>query len=78
MSGTASPGWSGTRAAPPTANDLVRPRVDQDEAPALAEAMGVLKEILADGPLAAGNVKRQAATAGGAERTLHRACQASA
>ena len=35
--------------------------------------MRVLKEILADGPLAAGNVKKQAATAGIAERTLHRA-----
>lgn len=54
----------------------MRPRVDEDEAPALAEAMRVLKEILADGPLAAGNVKRQAATAGVAERTLHRARQA--
>jgi AAA domain len=59
-----------------TANDLVRARVDEDEAPALADAMRVLKEILADGPLAAGNVKRQAATAGVAERTLHRARQA--
>jgi hypothetical protein len=40
--------WDGssTRAA----NDLVRPRVDEDQAPALAEAMRVLKEILADGP----------------------------
>jgi hypothetical protein len=35
--------------------------------------MRVLKEILADGPLAAGNVKRLAATAGVAERTLQRA-----
>jgi hypothetical protein len=59
-----------------TANDLVRPRVDEDEAPALAEAMRVLKEILADGPMAAGNPKRQAATAGVAERTLDRARQA--
>jgi hypothetical protein len=33
----------------------------------------VLKEILADGPLAAGNVKKLAATAGVAERTLQRA-----
>jgi hypothetical protein len=33
----------------------------------------VLKEILADGPLSAGNVKRAAATAGVAERTLQRA-----
>jgi hypothetical protein len=38
--------------------------------------MRVLKEILADGPQAAGNVKRQAATAGVAERTLDRARQA--
>jgi hypothetical protein len=41
-------------------------------------ALPVLKEILADGLMAAGNVKRQAATAGVAERTLHRARQASA
>jgi hypothetical protein len=66
--------WDGSSTR--TANDLVRPRVDEDEAPALAEAMRVLKEILADGPMAAGNVKRQAATAGVAERTLHRARQA--
>jgi hypothetical protein len=66
--------WDGTSSR--TANDLVRARVDEDEAPALAEATRVLKEILADGPLAAGNVKRQAATAGVAERTLHRARQA--
>jgi hypothetical protein len=66
--------WDGTSSL--TANDLVRPRVDEDEAPALAEATRVLKEILADGPLAAGNVKKQAATAGVAERTLHRARQA--
>ena len=66
--------WDG--ASTRTANDLVRPRVDEDEAPALAEAVRVLKEILADGPLAAGNVKKQAATAGVAERTLHRARQA--
>jgi hypothetical protein len=66
--------WDGSSSR--TADDLVRPRVDEDEAPALAEAMRVLKDILADGPLAAGNVKRQAATAGVAERTLHRARQA--
>jgi hypothetical protein len=66
--------WDGSSTR--TANDLVRPRVDEDEAPALAEAMRVLKEILADGPMAAGNVKRQAATAGVAERTLDRARQA--
>jgi hypothetical protein len=63
--------WDG--ASRHTANDLVRARVDEDEAPALAEAVRVLKEILSDGPLAAGNVKRMAATAGVAERTLHRA-----
>ena len=63
--------WDG--ATKHTANDLVRPRVDEEEAPALAEAVRVLKEILADGPLAAGNVKRLAATAGVAERTLQRA-----
>jgi hypothetical protein len=63
--------WDGTSRH--TANDLVRPRVDEEEAPALAEAVRVLKEILADGPLPAGNVKRQAATAGVAERTLQRA-----
>jgi hypothetical protein len=66
--------WDGTSRH--RANDLVRARVDEDEAPALAEAVRVLKEILADGPLAAGNVKKQAATAGVAERTLHRARQA--
>jgi hypothetical protein len=66
--------WDGSSTR--TANDLVRPRVDEDEAPALAEAMRVLKEILADGSMAAGNVKRQAATAGVAERMLDRARQA--
>jgi hypothetical protein len=63
--------WEG--ASKHTAADLVRPRLDEDEAPALAEAVRVLKEVLADGPLAAGNVKRLAATAGVAERTLQRA-----
>jgi hypothetical protein len=63
--------WDG--ASRHTAADLVRARVDEDEAPALTEAARVLKEILADGPLPAGNVKRMAATAGVAERTLHRA-----
>jgi AAA domain len=66
--------WDG--ASRHTAGDLVRARVDEDEAPALAEACRVLKEILSDGPLAAGNVKRMAATAGIAERTLQRARQA--
>jgi hypothetical protein len=66
--------WDG--ASRHTAGDLVRPRVDEDEAPALAEAVRVLKEILADGPLSAGNVKKLAAQAGVAERTLHRARQA--
>jgi AAA domain len=66
--------WDG--ASRHTANDLVRPPVDEDEAPALAEAAGVLKEILSDGPLAAGNVKKLAAQAGVAERTLHRARKA--
>jgi hypothetical protein len=63
--------WDG--ASKHTAGDLVRARVDEDEAPALAEAVRVLKEILADGPLPAGNVKRLAATGGVAERTLQRA-----
>jgi hypothetical protein len=63
--------WEG--ASKHTAADLVRQRVDEDEAPALAEAVRVLKEVLADGPLSAGNVKRFAATAGVAERTLQRA-----
>jgi RecA-family ATPase len=69
--GVARVAWDGT--SKHTAADLVRQRVDEDEAPALAEAVRVLKEILADGPLAAGNVKRMAATAGVAERTLQRA-----
>jgi hypothetical protein len=66
--------WDG--ASRHTANDLVRPQVDEEQAPALAEAMRVLKEILADGSLPAGNVKRIAATAGVKERTLDRARQA--
>jgi AAA domain len=66
--------WDG--ASTRTANDLVRPRVDEDEAPALAEAVRVLKEVLADGPLSAGNIKKLAAQAGVAERTLQRARQA--
>jgi RecA-family ATPase len=72
--GVARVTWDG--ASRHRANDLVRPRVDEDQAPALAEAMRVLKEILADGPLPAGNVKRLAATAGVKERTLDRARQA--
>jgi hypothetical protein len=66
--------WDG--ASRHTANDLVRARVDEEEAPALAEAVRVLKEILSDGPLAAGNIKKMAAQAGVAERTLQRARQA--
>jgi hypothetical protein len=66
--------WDG--ASRHTANDLVRPRVDEEEAPALAEAVRVLEEILSDGPLAAGNIKKMAAQAGVTERTLHRARQA--
>jgi hypothetical protein len=54
--GVAQVVWDG--ASRHTANDLVRPRVDEDEAPAVAEAVRVLKEILAGGPLAAENVKR--------------------
>jgi AAA domain len=69
--GVARVAWDG--ASTHTATDLVRPRVDEDDAPALAEAVRVLKEILSNGPLAAGNVKRLAAQAGVAERTLHRA-----
>jgi archaellum biogenesis ATPase FlaH len=71
--GVARVAWDGASSL--TANDLVRPRVDEDEAPALAEAVRVLKEILADAPLSAGNVKKLAAQAGVAERTLHRARQ---
>jgi AAA domain len=66
--------WDG--ASRHTANDLVRARVDEEEAPALAEAVRVLEEILSDGPLAAGNIKKMAAQAGVTERTLHRARQA--
>jgi hypothetical protein len=63
--------WDG--ASRHTAADLVRPPVDEDQAPALAEAVRVLEEILSDGPLAAGNVKKMAAQAGVKERTLDRA-----
>jgi hypothetical protein len=69
--GTAKVVWEGT--SDRTAEDLVGRPVDEDEAPALAEACRVLEEVLADGPLPAGNVKRMAATAGVAERTLQRA-----
>jgi hypothetical protein len=65
--------WDG--ASRHTAADLVRPPVDEDQAPALAEAVRVLEEILSDGPLAAGNVKKMAAQAGVKERTLDRARQ---
>jgi AAA domain len=66
--------WDG--ASRHTAADLVRPPVDEDQAPALAEAVRVLKEILSDGPLAAGNIKKMAAQAGVKERTLDRAREA--
>jgi AAA domain len=69
--GVAQVVWEGSSRH--TASDLVRPRVDEEHAPALAEAVRVLEETLADGPLPAGNVKRMAATAGVAERTLQRA-----
>jgi hypothetical protein len=54
--GTAKVAWEGT--SDRTAEDLVGRPVDEDEAPALAEACRVLEEVLADGPLPAGNVKR--------------------
>jgi AAA domain len=63
--------WEG--ATKHTAADLVRPRVDEDEAPALAEAAQVLKEILAKGPVRARAATAYAKQAGVAERTLHRA-----
>ena len=69
--GVAKVAWDG--ASKHTADELVRPQVDEDSAPALAEAVRILGEILKDGPLAAGNVKKLAAQAGVAERTLHRA-----
>jgi hypothetical protein len=63
--------WDGTSRH--TAADLVRPRVDEDEAPALAEAARVLKEILGKGPVRAREAMASAKQAGVAERTLHRA-----
>jgi hypothetical protein len=69
--------WDG--ATTQTATDLLRP-ADPDEAPAQAEAEGILREIMTDvaehGRISAKRVKQLAAQAGVSERTLDRARKA--
>ena len=62
--------WDGVTSH--TATDLLRPP-DPDAAPQQAEAVAILREILADTPMLARNAERLAAQAGIAKTTLHRA-----
>ncbi len=64
--------WLGESAL--SANALLAAHArDEDDQPALAEALDVLRAILADGPVPAGEVARLARQAGVSERTLKRA-----
>ncbi len=63
--------WSGVSSL--TAQDLLRPDIEDDEQGALAEARSFLKGVLTDGPVPARDVLNQAKKAGVAEKTLRRA-----
>jgi len=63
--------WEG--ATTHTARQLLSFPEDDEERGAKTDAMDVLRTILADGPKSAADVKREAAQAGVAERTLRRA-----
>lgn len=69
--GTAYVAWEGATAH--TAKQLLALPEDDGERGAKTDAMDVLRTILADGPMSAADVKREAAQAGVAERTLRRA-----
>jgi len=69
--GTAYVAWEGATAH--TAKQLLASPEDDGERGAKTDAMDVLRTILADGPRSAADVKREAAQAGVAERTLRRA-----
>jgi hypothetical protein len=56
-----------------SAKDLLATPQDQEHADARGEAVEFLKEVLADGPVAAKQVKEEAEDAGISERTLARA-----
>ncbi len=59
-----------------SAKDLLATPQDQDHADARSEAVEFLNEVLADGPVAANQVKEEAEEAGIKERTLARAKKA--
>jgi len=63
--------WLGHSEA--SAKDLLATPQDQEHADARGEAIEFLKEVLADGPVAASQVKEEAEDAGISERTLARA-----
>jgi hypothetical protein len=63
--------WHG--ASPHRADDLVAEPTSAEERDAVSEATDTLREILKDGPVRSDEVKRQAKSAGVAERTLWRA-----
>lgn len=65
--------WSGT--SEHTASTLLAVPTDEGERGALEEAKDVLRQILEDGPLPAGDAMRKAKDAGVAERTVNRAKQ---
>lgn len=63
--------WEGV--TPHTAAQLLTPTASAEERTALDEAMDVLRDVLADGPLQAKDVQRAARDAGISEITLRRA-----
>jgi hypothetical protein len=70
-SGSVRVNWLGQSEV--TAKDLLATPQDQEHADARSEAVEFLIEILADGPVAANQVKEEAEVAGIKERTLARA-----
>ncbi len=66
--------WGGTSSL--NAADILREPVDPEQRSALSEAKDFLSKELADGPVAAEQVKKDARAAGVSERTLKRAKRA--
>jgi hypothetical protein len=64
-------GWIGE--SPHSAERLLAAAGNDEERDAVAEAVEVLRAILATGPMAADDVKKEAREAGVADRTLFRA-----
>jgi hypothetical protein len=69
--GTARVAWGGTSEL--SASDILKEPADSEQRSALFEAKGFLLTELADGPVAAERVKKDARGAGVSERTLKRA-----